>query len=57
MRALRGLFGPGKLKKAGESWRALKTEFRRGAKETEATEEGAPLKKIPHRDVDAEGGV
>lgn len=51
MRALRGLFGGGSLKKAGDSWRVLKEEYRKGQAEAEAKEEPAP-KRIPHREVD-----
>ena len=51
MRALRGLFGGGSVKKAGESWRVLKEEYRKGQADAE---EGGPLpKRIPHRELDA----
>ena len=55
MRALRGLFGGDSLKKAGESWRVLKEEYRQGRKDAEE-DEPAP-KRIPHRDVDSEGSA
>ncbi|MHC4973567.1 MAG: hypothetical protein ACYTG3_14675 [Planctomycetota bacterium] len=50
MRALRGLFGRGSLEKAGDSWRVLKEEYRRGQADAEE-KEPAP-KRIPHREVD-----
>jgi hypothetical protein len=50
IRALRGLFGGGPLRKAGESWRVLKEEYRKGKAEAEE-EEPAP-RRIPHREVD-----
>lgn len=53
MRALRGLFGKGGLKKAGDSWRVLKEEYARGRAEAEAEEEPPP-KRIPHREMDSE---
>ena len=53
MRALRGLFGGDSLKKAGESWRALKEEYRQGRADAEEAEP-AP-KRIPHRELDSEG--
>ena len=52
MRALRGLFGSGPLKKAGDSWRVLKEEYEKGQAGAEADEEPAP-KRIPHREVDS----
>jgi hypothetical protein len=50
MRALRGILGRGSLKKAGESWRALKEEYAKGR--AEAEEEEPSPKRIPHREVD-----
>jgi hypothetical protein len=55
MRALRGLFGGDSLKKAGESWRVLKEEYRQGRSDAEG-DEPAP-KRIPHREVDGEGSA
>jgi len=50
IRALKGLFGRGGMTKAGESWQALKDEFRKGRDEAEEPE--AAPKKIPYREVE-----
>jgi len=50
IRALRGLFGSGPVRKAGESWRVLKDEYRKG--KAEAGEEEPAPRRIPHREVD-----
>jgi hypothetical protein len=50
MRALRGLFGGRSVRKAGESWRVLKEEYRKGKAEAEEREP-AP-RRIPHRELD-----
>lgn len=48
MRALRGLFGGASVKKAGDSWRVLKEEYRKGRAEEDAKDEP---QRIPHREV------
>jgi len=50
IRALRGIFGGGPLKKAGDSWRALKDEYRKGKAGAEEAEPAT--KRIPHRELD-----
>ena len=52
IRALRGLFGGGPIKKTGDSWRVLKEEYRKGKADAEAQEKPAP-RRISHRELDS----
>jgi hypothetical protein len=51
IRALRGLFGPGRLRRAANSARVLKEEFKKGRRKR-AADEPSPIRRIEHRDVD-----
>jgi len=51
IRALRGLFGPRRLRRAAGSVRVLRKEFEKGRRKRDDNEP-SPIRRIEHRDVD-----